>query len=134
MVEINVSVPVELDDQFFEDIMVTSFEGGSNYWLETAEVVHPSAQRARGVALSVWAATALNAGGSVVIGFEDEKKTLTQEMLVKGVELWIAKHPQAVSFVKDHKSGKRQIETCNVDADDADAILQYALFGELVYG
>jgi len=134
MVEIRVSIPVELDDQFFEDVIVTTFEGGSNYWVETAEVVHPTEQRARGVALSIWAAAALNAGGSVVIGFEDEKKTLTQAMLVKGVELWVKNHPQAVTFFMEHRSGKRKIETCNVDAGDADAILQYALFGQLVYG
>jgi len=35
---ITVNVPVELDDQFFEDIIVTMLEGGSNYWVDSIDI------------------------------------------------------------------------------------------------
>jgi hypothetical protein len=42
------------------------------------------------------------------------------------------RHPSSVSLINE--SGKNGIDAGNIDADDADAILQYAVFRELVFG
>ena len=46
---------------------------------------------------------------------------------VNGLKLWVEKHPKNAFPIYENEIG-------DIDADDADCILQYALFGELVFG
>jgi hypothetical protein len=124
-----VTVKVELNGQFFEDMIVTAFEGGSNYWVDHVQINHPAGEKMKGEPVSTWAASALNLGGSVVFFIREEGDshdyppvTMTKEMLVSGVQMWL----------DNHKTPSEAIE--NYDIDDADAILQYSLFKELVFG
>jgi hypothetical protein len=56
---------------------------------------------------------------------------------MKGLQMWIDEHHK-VQLVRINNSsiypyGYTTIDTGNIDADDADCIVQYALFGELKY-
>jgi hypothetical protein len=124
-----VTVPVELDDQFIEDMVVTAFEGGSNYWVDHVQINHPAGEKMKGEPVSTWAASALNLGGNVVVFVREEGDshdcppvTMTKEMLVSGIQTWINNHTCSPEALMDY------------DADDADCVLQYAVFGELVFG
>ena len=52
-------------------------------------------------------------------------------MLKKGFQLWIDKN--SVELYYDQRRKESVIELGNIDAGDADNIIQYALFGKLVY-
>lgn len=126
---VTVQVPVELDDQFFEDLLVTIIEGGSNYWVDHITINHPDGDKPKGVPGSVWAASAINKGGSITVFVQHEgdpfdfpPEIVNKKMLVSGVQQWI----------NTSKTPSEALE--NYDADDADAILQYARFGKLVFG
>jgi len=126
---VKVTVQVELDDQFFENMIVTAFEGGSNYWVDRVTINHPDGQKPKGEPVSTWAAAALNKGGTVVVFIQEEGDahdsppvTMTKEMLVSGVQMWLNNHKTPSEAIEDY------------DADDADAVLQYALFKEVVFG
>lgn len=136
MAKIAIGYEVELDDQFFEDLIVTAFEGGSNYWVDHVEINHPNGDKPKGEPGSVWAASALNKGGSVTFFILEEgdnfdntpPSILTKDMLIKGVQMWAKEFPDHVSI------DDGQIDMGNTDADDADAIIQFALFDDLVFG
>lgn len=132
---VTVQIPVELDDEFFEDVVCTMLEGGSNYWVDTIDIDHPDGQKPKGVPVSTWASDALNKGGNITIHpieEEDGIVTINRENLIAGVKQLIDEHPDRVSVMYEDK--KNHIDFGNMDADDADAILQYAVFGDLVFG
>ena len=54
------------------------------------------------------------------------------EKLLNGVKLY-ALNPVGCNCL-DMVDGKLEIDCCNADAIVCDAIIQYALFGEVVYG
>lgn len=135
MTKITIGYEVELDDQFFEDLIVTAFEGGSNYWVDHVEIKHPNGDKPKGEPVSVWAASALNNGGTVIFFIDEEGDqhdsppiSLNKDMLVKGVQMWAKEFPDHVTI------DNGQIDMGNTDADDADAIIQFALFDDLVFG
>jgi len=129
-----VQIPVELDDEFFDDIICTMFEGGSNYWIGKTQIIHPDGEKPKGMPVSAWIASAINKDGMIKILPQDDNVTvvLNKKRLVFGLKEWITKCPDKVSLINEN--GKNCIDAGNVDADDADAILQYALFEELVFG
>jgi hypothetical protein len=134
MTQLFIKVLVEVDDEFFDNIVTTMLEGGSNYWIKTIQIHHPDGEKPKGIPLSTWAASALNKGGFVMIQPQDEIKHYRLEMkdLWNGLHRWIESKPGSVPVVVEN--GKTTIDAGDIDANDADAILQYALFGILVFG
>ncbi len=109
-----------------ETVIVNSFEGGSNYWLEidtdNKEAVWKD--KPTGVPYSTWATQMLLEGKTLHLEDaedESEKFTLNLEQLVKGFQLNNEKRP----FDCDVEDG---------DATTSDCILQYGIFGKLIYG
>lgn len=129
MTKVVVRVPVEIDDQFIEDLMVTIIEGGSNYWVDHISINHPDGNKSKTIAGSVWAAGALNKGGEITVFIKEEGDqydflpiAICKKMLVQGIQQWLTRHEKPLEALD------------NYDADDADAIFQYALFQKLVFG
>lgn len=132
---LTIPITITLDEQFFEDILVTALEGGSNYWISNTQINHPGGARPKDIPSSIWASQALINGGSVIFKTDDnETETLTLGAFQNGVPVWADKHPITVTSTLFVDNGKVTLDASNLDADDADAILQYALFGKLVYG
>lgn len=115
-----------------DDIMCTALEGGICYWCDGVTV--------EGEFLAKYASEQISRGGRLIFdlsepyeddenGNEIEKYTLTKEMFDKGFELYLREN--GTKSVTDHKG---EFDPCCVDADIADQIVQYALFGEVVYG
>ena len=115
----------EPDNEFYEDVLVTALEGGSNYWIDHMQI---GVSRPRGIPNSIWVSDAVNAGKTVLIFADGAGYGLTKAKLVEGLSLWVKNHPKSVLIVDG------EIDAGQIDAGDADAILQYALFGKLVYG
>ena len=116
----------KLPENFYEDILVTALEGGSNYWIDYIKAANPP--KPREMATSIWVSYRLNDGKTVFINADGVQYGLTKPKLTKGIKLWVKNHPKQVHLVDG------ELDAGSIDAGDADAILQYALFGELVYG
>ena len=122
--EVKVEIRVELTQENIDDIMVAALEGGINYWCseaspECGELLkeYPSEQISRGGALLLY-------------DFEEEAyRRLDLEKFLKGFKLWVENGGDEYGAIEDGK-----VDCCNIDADCADAIIQYALFGEVIYG
>lgn len=134
MTKLTLPIEVELDDEFFSDILTTALEGGSNYWIDNITIRVPSDQKKpQGMPHSEWAGIAINNDGNIKITSTEGDEVITKNSLINGVKMWASFFPSNICFVNEAGS-THSIDTCNIDASDADSILQYAVFGKLVFG
>jgi hypothetical protein len=134
-VEFESKIMITLDDEFFNDIICTMLEGGSNYWIGRITIQHPDGVKPKGIPNSEWASSALNKGGSVIFVSNDcdpETVELTKDKLISGIKTFVFYKSHAGIITSD--VGKCTLDAGNIDAEYADMILQYALFDEIVYG
>jgi hypothetical protein len=122
--EVKVEIRVELTQQDIDDIMVAALEGGINYWCDEAAVEG-------GEYLGKYASDQISRGGTLLLHDTDEDayRKLDLEKFLKGFKLWVENGGDEYGAIEDGK-----VDCCNIDADCADAIIQYALFGEVIYG
>ena len=115
---------VHYDDQFLEDIIVTALEGGSNYWIDSIKYISDSPQ---GMPKSIWVFNQLKDGNTITIYLEDDDRAfLTMRKLHMGVREYFSDSKKLI--------GGLTLDAADYDAYMADCVLQYAVFGELVYG
>ena len=117
-------IRVELTQQDIDDIMVAALEGGINYWCDEAAVEG-------GEYLGKYASDQISRGGTLLLHDTDEDayRKLDLEKFLKGFKLWLENGGDQYGAVQGH-----EVDCCNIDAGCADEIVQYALFGEVVYG
>ena len=123
--EVKAEIRVELTQQDIDDIMVEALEGGINYWCGEAEVIEEKR-------VSDWGHEQIARGGVLVlhdIEAPSESWELTLEKFLKGFKLWFENGGYEYGAVEIG-----EVDCGNIDADCADSIIQYALFGEVVYG
>lgn len=121
MFTIRPQIEIKLTQQDIDDIMVTALEGGINYWCRKAEVV--------GEYLGEYASEQISHGGTLILHDAEspDKWELTLEKFLNGVKLYFEEGCHV--HVEDGR-----IDPCDVDANDADCIVQLALFEEVVFG
>lgn len=118
--EIHAEIVVNLKMQDIDAIMVTALEGGINHWCDRVEVVgdflgkYASEQISRNGALKLYGTV----GGEV--------SELTLEKFCQGFRQYLEDGFHVA--VNDNK-----IDAGDIDANDADCIIQFALFGEVRY-
>lgn len=123
---VKVELEIALSQEDIDDIMCGALEGGITYWCYKTEVVgaylgeYVSEQIARGGTLKLYDCEA------------GEVYELDKAKFLKGIELW-AKNPVGCNCL-EHVNGKLRIDTCNADDVVCDAIIQYAIFGDVIYG
>jgi hypothetical protein len=124
--EFKISPPYDLTKQDVEDIIVGSFEGGCNYWIDSIgnkivgnEIIWEGKEK--GLPTSIFISNTLLQGGSIYIKNEDEDEVfiLSLDALIKGIK-------------KVYKHGTQDID--QYDAMSYDCIIQYAIYDEVVYG
>ena len=120
---IEVTRKVKLTDEDIDDIVCTALEGGITYWCSSAEVVG-------GKYLGEYASDQISRGGSLRLydAEEDKSYELTKYKFVTGFALACRDGYLDEAFDGDG------FDTGEIDAELADVIVQYALFGEVVYG
>lgn len=122
---IDIFKTVKVTAQDIDDIVATAFEGGINYWCGSAKVV--------GDYLGEYASDQISRGGEIILtDFEDEEEqyTLTLPKLLKGIKM----AAEQEYFTEYDWVNGNELDTCQIDAEVADCIIQLALFGEIVYG
>ena len=128
MNEIFAKFTVRVSNEDIDDIVCTALEGGIGYWCYRAEV--------EGEYLGEYASDQISRGGTLKLydAESDDVWDLDKAKLLNGISLAITN-----GFLLEYKWVKFKneiitIDTYQVDAEVADAIIQYALFGELVFG
>lgn len=127
--EICTKITVYLTQQDIDDIMVSAFEGGINYWCRRVVV--------QGDYLGKYASEQISRGGKLAIWldepFEDDKTcyVLDRDKFLAGFKLWIESDGDSYDAI-EHSDGS--VDCGQIDAVCADEIIQYALFGEVVFG
>ena len=106
-----------------EDIMTTAIEGGIGYWACLDNTACDWLEAQGTVATRV-----LLNGGAIVFedaeGEYDECWMLTLEGFRKGCEL----------YEKERGSLTKTLEDGNFDAIEADCLIQYGVFGQVIFG
>ena len=120
---IEVTRRVKLTDEDIDNIVCTALEGGITYWCSSAEVVG-------GDYLGEYASDQISRGGSLRLYDAEEGKVyeLTKSQFINGFAEACRDGYLNNAFEGDG------FDTGEIDAEIADVIVQYALFGEVVYG
>lgn len=127
--EVLVQIRAALTQQDIDDIMVSALEGGINYWCRRVVV--------QGDYLGEYASEQISRGGKLAVWldepFEEDKTCylLDLDKFLAGFKLWLEKGGDSYDAI-DYSDGS--VDCGQIDANCADEIVQYALFGELVFG
>ncbi len=129
---LNCGLDVTVQNEDIDDIMVSALEGGINYWCKKAEVA--------GNYFGEYASDQISRGGELILHDMEENKTYTvsKEKFIEGLKKYItAGNTECIVRETDDYgiyTGKLSIEAGNIDALAADCIIQYAVFGDVIYG
>lgn len=129
--KISIQYEIECSDQDIDDIMSAALDGGITYWCDCAKVV--------GDYLGEYASDQISRGGKLKLHDAEENKwyELTKDNFIAGLKQFVQKR----GFAKDESNGHcgsmitddGKLNMSKLDAEDADYIVQCALFGEVVY-
>ena len=121
-VEFKMDLTVTGED--IDDIMCTALEGGITYWCASVEVIESKE--------GIYAHEQIRRGGKLKLydAESDDTWILTRDMLLEGIKRWAEFGGDPCNAI----CGNGTLDTCEIDADVADQIVQYALFGEVVFG
>lgn len=111
-----VPVTISVTGQQIDDILTDALEGGITYWCDGAEV------KGMDFCGADYASDVISRGGALWLRYndgDDKRVMLTLDKFLKGLALMIQE--QGFNF-EDY------------DANDVDMVVQYAVFGEVVYG
>lgn len=118
-----VKVELPITEKDIENIIVTCFEGGSNYWMGLNDIPNWE-EKPKNEPISTWA-TKMLLDGKTIEFYDIEDSTeiwqLTKDKLIRGILL-------------NCKNRPHDCDLENGDATTCDCIMQFALFGEVVYG
>lgn len=119
--KVHIDMDVDMTQKDLDDLMCTALEGGICYWCGRAEVV--------GEMLGDYAHEQISRGGSLILydAESSDKWGLTLEKFLCGLGLYLGEAMSAAFEGED-------IDSSDFDADAVDCIVQYALFGKLVFG
>lgn len=122
--EIKIEKTIKVTQEDIDDIMCSALEGGITYWCCNAEVV--------GDYLGEYASEQISRGGTLKLydAEDDEVYELTLDKLLKGIEIAVRDN----CYSEYEWINGNEIDCCQVDAEVADCIVQYALFGDVIYG
>lgn len=122
--KITAQINVELSRLDIDDIMLAALTGGITYWCRRVEPIGECRARL--------ASERISRGGGLRL-YDSESADVYELDLPKflsGFKAWLESGGDVYGAVDS--SGK--VDCSNIDADCADAIVQFAVFGELVFG
>ena len=126
--EITTNMKVFLTTDDIDDIMVSALEGGINYWVKDVRFVETEK-------VSSFGYEQIARGGSLMVrpiepldDADTEVYKLTREKFLHGFQLWLENSGLECGAIKNHRIAFGQM-----DGNRADSIIQYALFGEIVF-
>ena len=130
--DVRLTTTVRFTLENIQDLMATALEGGIGYWacLDNTSRAYEEAPPDEPVAITC--ANELWRGNDVCFYDveNDEKYVLTLTMLLNGFRLWYERGNDRYKAV----GADGDVDWCQIDAPTADEIIQYAIFGQLIFG
>lgn len=126
--EIILKKKVIVNQEDIDDIMCTALEGGITYWCEGAQSIEDSAWREENNV--EWLHEVISRGGDIVLTTIEGDFILTLQSFYNGLQQLI---DESGEYYLEQTNDGYVLETSEIDADIADLIIQYAIFGKLVY-
>lgn len=128
MAIITVKTNVKVTDQDIDDILSVAFDSCTTYWCKMVEVV--------GEYLGEYASDQISRGGTLRFydSENDEVYELTKDKFLNGVWLFLSTPTTFGRVVCVDNNYEYRLDITEIDGTDADAIVQYALFQEIVFG
>lgn len=122
---------------FYSDIVTTAIEGGINYWAEVHQYAWFSNTLSGGTA-----APGPDGGDNaeaVIAAMDDDdeqRHQVTPDTIARAYTILAAGEVKYLGEEtrKRYLKARREVEAGDIDASDADNIVQLGIFGELVYG
>lgn len=116
---------LRITGECIDDIMATALDGGITYWCNKAEVI--------GEYLGEYASDQISRGGKLKLYDYEAEITyeLTIENLIAGIKVLIEDDSIEVNLTK--RENCFELDEDYLDSTLSDLIIQYAVFGELVY-
>lgn len=128
--EIILKKKVIINQEDIDDIMCTALEGGITYWCKHAESTINDMEW-RDANNVHWLHEVISRGGEIILTDEDNVKyKLTLHHFMTGLQKLIDESEEY--YLEETQEGYT-LDTSMIDADIADLIIQYAIFGELVF-
>lgn len=127
--EIILKKKVIINQEDIDDIMCTALEGGITYWCINAQSCMESKwMRENNIE---YCSEIISRGGEIILTDEDNVKyKLTLKHFLTGLQKLI---DESGEYYLEQTNDGYVLETSEIDADIADLIIQYAIFGELVF-
>ena len=119
---LDITTVISVTQEDVDDIMCAALEGGITHWCNKVEVI--------GDCLGKYAHEQIGREGSLMLHVRGEHMShaLTPYSFRRGLHQFIQDRYSNCAFICGNK-----LDASMLDAGDADCIVQYALFGELVY-
>jgi hypothetical protein len=123
-----VTIKHELSTRLVADLIVTAFEGGSNYWIDRGEyddevLVNELCHSPTYDCPEYW-----DRGGAMSL-YADDEPDVEPDLHLSLVTIQAALNNDELA-----NGIKARIVAEDYDANDADVVIQFAVFGEIVYG
>ena len=118
---------LSISDEDIDDIMVEALEGGINYWCDEAKV--------DGKSQAEYASEQISRGGRLILhdSEKDRDYILRKENFVDGIVKYL-QNPHPYNITGEPDGVFIRIDAGKCDAVVCDMIIQYAIFGEVIYG
>lgn len=126
----NIQITLTVPEDVIDNLLVSAFEGGSNYWVtEARRGRKPTRKGAEWV--SEWP---IHGGSFIIVDGEDDGKEyeIGSKELKKGLEAMSEWKEGEGAHHFQHIVGGN--DAGQIDADTGDAFLQACCFGKLIYG
>lgn len=123
---LEVKLRLAITGEDIDDIMAGALEGGISYWCSRVEV--------DGKYLGDYASEQISRGGQLILcEICGTKHLLTRGKLVDGIVKYL-QNPHPYNILNCWRETFMKIDTGKCDEMVCDMIIQYAIFGEVVYG
>jgi hypothetical protein len=126
-------------EEFLADVITAAIEGGTGYWAQVSQY-----QYVMDGELHVYTGSKIEGGGTRATlhemnddetGYKSDELVVTTDTIAAGIAKLADRQVQLNVSILDHiLEANRENDATNIDADDADIIVQVALLGEIIYG
>lgn len=130
----NIEIKQTVSREVLEDIFVTALEGGSNYWYFLSEKavkkIRKAVPKSEDPYLSTAILKAIEKGVEIPINDAEDEEWEIGTLSIKSIQDGL----QKLSESSQRWALERHMNEDRMDADSADVVLQYMIFGEVIYG
>ena len=121
MMVMDLSLKVELEEDFFEDVLSTAFFDGIGYWFNHLEKKIVMSDKYEYIEDAI-----LEGEGFIEIAYEGEKYILNLNSLINGYKMYCQRAIERGSVA--------HTDAGFIDSELADIIVQLGIFGKTIFG